>query len=235
MSKLVMITGVLVCLMAQAALAEPTQWADHRASIPVGEVRQLGMDGTLMFQVRAPAGRYLFRAECRTTGVSAFWNEPGHGRGETRAISFAGCTDAILPNGATTCAGRSAEVQPATLTWPTILEASPTSYLDEWDGVAVHIRCAGGVDYGTFSGLLTPKIGDEDDVGNWRDDIDDHLKFTPQRGTLYEPVSGNSATLMGALTIEGKRIQAWRYPGPPPAPLSSFSSDLDSSPFGERD
>jgi hypothetical protein len=235
MSKLVVMTGVLLCLMAHAAHAEPTQWADHRASIPVGEVRALGMAGALMFQVRAPAGKYLVRAECPTTGLSAFWNESEHGHGEIRAISFAGCTDATLPNGTATCAGSTAEVQPATLTWPTILEASPTSYLDEWHGVAVHIRCAGGRDYGTFSGLLTPKIGDVDDVGNWRDDIDDHLKFTAQRGTLHEPVSGDSATVTGALTIEGKRIQAWRFPGPPPAPLSSFTADLDSSPFGERE
>jgi hypothetical protein len=235
MSKLVMVTGVLICLLAPAAHAEPTQWADHRASIPVGEVRALGMVGTLTFWVRAPAGKFLVIAECQTTGLSAFWNGSEHGHGETRAISFAGCTDGTLPNGTTTCAGRSVEVQPATLPWPTILEASPTFYLDEWHGVAVDIRCAGGRDYGTFSGLLTPKIGDEDDVGNWRDDIDDHLKFTPQRGTLHEPVSGNRATVFGALTIEGKRIQAWRFPGPPAPPLSSFTADLASSPFGEQE
>lgn len=233
MSKLVTMTGVLVCLMAHAAHAEPTQWADHRASIPVGEVRALGIAGTLTFEVKAPTGKVLVKAVCPTTGLSAFWNASQHGHGETRAISFTGCTDAIHPNGTTTCAGSRVEVQPARLPWPTILEASPTFYLDEWHGVSVDFRCAGGTDYGTFSGLLTPKIGDEDDVGNWRDDVDDQLKFRPSRGTLHEPVSGDRATVTGALEIEGKRIQAWRFPGPPPAALT-FSADL-TTPFGEQE
>jgi uncharacterized membrane protein len=235
LSKLVIMTAVLVCLMAQAAHAEPTQWADHRASIPVGEVHAVGMAGTLTFRVNAPAGKALVKAVCPTAGLLAFWNESEHGHGKTRGISFAGCTDATLPNGTATCAGSNVEVQPTTLPWPTILEASPTLYLDEWHGVALDIRCAGGTDYGTFSGLLTPKIGDVDDVGNWRDDDDDRLLFSPNRGTLREPVSGDSANVTGILTIEGKRIQAWRFPGPPAAPLSSFSAGLTSSPFGERE
>jgi hypothetical protein len=233
MSKLVIVTGVLVGLMVPVAHAEPTQWADHRVAIPAGEVRTLGMAGSLTFWVKAPAGRVLVKGVCPTTGVLAFWNESEHGHGETRAISFAGCTDETLPNGTTTCGGSTLEVQPAKLTWPTILEASPTIYLDEWHGFAVDIRCAGGTDYGTFSGLLTPKIGDEDEVGNWRDDKDDHLLFSPMRGRLREPVSGDTAIVMGALTIEGKRIQAWRFPGPPAAALS-FSADL-TSPFGEHE
>jgi len=234
MSKLVTMTGVLVCLMAHAAQAEPTQWADHRASIPAGESRNLGIAGTLTLQVKA-VGKTLVKGVCPTTGLAAFWNESEHGHGEIRTISFANCTDATLPNGTKTCAGSALEVRPATLTWPTILEASPTFYLDEWHDVAVDIRCAGGTDYGTFSGQLTPKIGDVDDVNNWRDDDDDHLLFRPTRGTLHEPASGDSATLEGALTIEGKRIQAWRFPGPPAAPLSSFAPGLTSSPFGEHE
>jgi hypothetical protein len=235
MRKLVMMTGVLVCVMAQAAHAEPTQWADHRVSIPLGEVRALGITGALTFRVQAPAGKVLVKTECQITSLGAFWNESEHAHGEIRTISFAGCTDATLPNGTTTCGGRRAEVQPVKLPWPTILEASPTFYLDEWHGIAVDIRCAGGTDYGAFSGVLTPKIGDVDDVGNWRDDDDDHLIFQPSRGTLEEPASGDSASVSGILEIEGQRIQAWRYPGPSAAPLSSFTTGLASSPFGERE
>ncbi|HEY4451760.1 MAG TPA: hypothetical protein VGN13_09225 [Solirubrobacteraceae bacterium] len=235
MRKLVMMTGVLVGLMAQAAHAEPTQWADHRASIPAGEVRSLGIAGALTFRVQAPAGKVLAKTECQVTGLAAFWNETEHGHGEIRTMSFAGCTDATLPNGTTTCAGSHVELHPAQLPWSTILEASPTFYLDEWHGVGVDIRCAGGADYGRFAGLLTPKIGDVDDVDNWRDDDDDHLIFQPGRGGLEAPASGDSASVTGILEIEGQRIQAWRFPGPSAAPLASFTAGLAASPFGERE
>ena len=157
MRKLVVVASLMACICPAVAHAEPTQWADHRTSIPAGESRELGVAGTLTFRVLSPKGKLLAKTVCPTTATETFRNEAEHGQGEIETITFAGCG-----------------VAPATLLWPTLLEARPTFYLDEWHGVALNIGS-----FGVFSGTLTPKIGDVDDVNNWVDDDDDHLFFAP--------------------------------------------------------
>lgn len=209
----------LTAALCSTAAAEPTQWADHRASVPAGQVRELGFEGTLAFRMLSAKGKFLLKAECEVSGRSTFLNEDEQGRGEVRAISFGECTEG-------------ADVQAST-PWPTMLEASPTYYINELRGVA--LRVAG---YGEFVGTMTPKIGDVDDVNNWQDDDDDHLVFGTARqvSILTDPVSGATLRVTGALTIEGRRIQAWRFPGPPAALLyATGTSALTPSPFGERE
>jgi hypothetical protein len=164
--------------------------------------------GTLTVRVLTPSGKLLLKAACATTGVSTFRNEHEHGRGETKTIRF-GCTEEKTK----ACAGSTVVIKPALLPWPAILEASSTLFFDEWHGVSLSIRCARGTNLGTFAGTLTPKIGDGADDGI-KDDVDDHLVFNEERGSLLEPSSGDVATTTGMLTIEGKRIQPLHFPEP---------------------
>lgn len=207
--------------MAPAAYAEPTQWADNRVAIPAGETVELGAAGTLKLRTLSATGKVVMAASCTVASTQAFRNENKHGQGEVKTIAFTGCTDT---GKAGICSDTAVEVEPIGVPWPTILEASPTFYLDEWHNVALDIKC-GSTDLGIFTGTLTPKIGDVDDVGNFLDDIDDHLLFGPRRGALTEPASGDKTEIVGGnLLIEGKRIQAWRFPG---GAMSRFSGELD--------
>ena len=209
----IVITCASAYLIPQAAHAEPTQWADHRASIPAGEQRQLEATGELAFRTLSPTGRLLAREECEVAAGETFSNKAEHGQGSITWIQLSGCA-----------------VHAAGLPWPTMLEASPTFYLNELRQAAFVV---GG--YGPFTGTLTPKIGDVDDVNNWQDDDDDHLVFqTDQHKSVLTDTRGDTTTITGRLTIEGQRIQAWRFPGPPESPISS-TMGLTRSPFGERE
>jgi hypothetical protein len=205
---LVAVPIMLMCLMASAAHAEPTQWADNRVAIPAGETVELGAAGPATIRTLSATGRLILYAKCTVTSTQTFRNEEEHGKGEIKAIAFTGCTDTSKTG---ICAHRRVKVLP-TGAWPTILEASPTLYLDEWHNVALDLRC-GSIELGVSTGTLTPKIGDVDDAENCEDDIDDHLLFGQKRGTLTEPVSGDKTVFIaGSLDIEGKHIQAQRLP-----------------------
>lgn len=215
--RLLIPIAVLACC-APAAHAEPSQWADNRVAIPAGETVELGAAGTLKIRTLSAKGQVVLSVACSVSSTQTFRNESEHGQGEVKTITFNCGTDT---SGA--CAGSAVQVE-AAAGWPAVLEASPSFYLDEWHNVALAIKC-GSTDLGTSTGTLTPKIGDVDDVGNFLDDIDDHLLFGPTRGTLIEPLSGDKTQIVGGnLLIEGKRIQAWRFPG---GTMTRFSGELD--------
>ena len=204
--KTMLIAIGLALLIATAAQAEPTQWTDHRVPIPAGKTLELGANGNLTFGVKNLKRVTVFKTTCASHAFASFRNENEHGVGEVQTISFSGCTDTLA-----VCAGSGVIVQQQpTFAWPTILEASPEAFHDEWRNVSVDIRCGAGTDYGVFTGTLTPKVGDFDDLEAPHDEVDDRMVL--RFGSLRDPVSGYGASVNGSLLIEGRRISVLRFP-----------------------
>lgn len=176
------ITAMLLAATVPAAASARTAWFYERQLIPKGqtvEVASVAYPGKLKLKIRRPKLAAI-EMSCGATGVEAVWNTTKGGRDETRSINFS-CTS---PSGRV--------VVTPFLPWTSILEGTVPPLVDQWNGVDLDVT-VGGIDYGIFTGTLTPQMGDGDDAeAGARDDLDTELRFTGTDPRLTGP---NGSTL----------------------------------------
>jgi len=175
MGRLALIAGLLIALAIPVTADASTQWS---YTAEAGGKRKPIAEGT---RVSVPTTSSKFtvvlkepkaspvKFPCAVHGSNEFWNTPEGGRDRTSSISFA-------------CAG--ATVTPF-LPWTSTLAESEYPLFDQWT-VSLDLE-VGGIDKGTFSGVLEAKVGDVDPEGEkgevGKDELDNNIYFKGGRST----------------------------------------------------
>jgi len=167
-------------VLAAAALFAPAcasadQWYiedgphGQRARIPAGETVEVPTSGRLNVKIQLAARRGVTNVKCEVAGAEVLSDPTAtEAWAETSSLTFYSCGGAI-------------DVVPVLLPWSGELagDCQPCTITR---GEALEVTI-GGVDYGTFTGVLTGKIGDFDNP--IKDDIDHIFVLNGKRsGTL---------------------------------------------------
>jgi hypothetical protein len=180
--KRLMPTLAAVALLAPAS-ASANQWYiedgphGQRARIPAGESVEVPTSGTFNVKIQLTAQRGVTNVKCEVTGAELL-SDPSRTEAlaETSSLTLYSCGSSVtvVPVLLPWSGGLAGDCQPCTITRGEALEVS-----------------VGGVDYGTFTGVLTGKIGDFDEP--IKDDIDHIYVLNGKKsGTL----TGESGTVL---------------------------------------
>ncbi len=175
MDRIALTAGLLIALATPAAADASTQWTytaeaggkrepiaeGTRVSVPITSIKfKVALKEPNVSAVKFP---------CAVSGSNEFWNTPEGGRDRTSSTSFA-------------CAG--ATVTPF-LPWTSTLAESAYPLSDRWT-VSLDLK-VGGIDKGTFAGVLEAKVGDLDPEGEkgeaGKDELDNNIFFRGGRST----------------------------------------------------
>jgi hypothetical protein len=201
----------LAIMLPAAAHAEPTCWGDHNlgpACIGPEGLTQPLSSTVDMIQIHA-GKKLLLKSHCSSiVGSALYANGSEHGEGEVQSLGFT-CEDTTkVP----VCATSEVVVTASGLPWKQFLEEREALFPDEWQGMALTVRCGVGPEYGTFEGTLTPQAGEFDDTKTCHDDADAAmLHFSPLKGLLIEKTTGATLSITGSMRAGG-RVQPMSLP-----------------------
>jgi hypothetical protein len=190
-------TALETATTAHKSWVEGTQWYSNGKPIKKGEVVPVVTEGLLTFTIPQLATG----AKCKKNDKETV-TTPAEGGGTEEVTEFS-----------LSCDGKHSPLCPPgsklgfvarNLDWHAHLIAGSSPQREAVEHIAVEVRCSDGTVFGTFTGTLTPKMGDSFD------------EFDTGSGELMGP-NGDTLTIAGVDKMKGPVGDEIITTGPPPA------------------